>query len=105
MDIDALIGKYERTVRGVETQSCDCGGVVRAGDAWRLACGWSPEYINDIEVRSHIECLRRAGALDPAQSAQVSAIDWRLKELLAANGVSVAGEDFWHNGLPIGVAE
>ena len=103
MDASSLIAKYERTVRGVETQSCDCGGVLRVGDAWRSACGWSPEYINDVEVRSHIERLRQEGALDHAQATQVAAIDRRLKTLLAANGVSVAGEDFWHNGLPLGV--
>lgn len=105
MDVGSLIAKYEKTVLGVETQSCDCGGVLRVGDAWRSACGWSPEYINDIEVRSDIERLLRTDAVSPAQSAQVAAIDWRLKKLLAANGVSAAGEGFWRNGLPLGVAE
>ena len=106
MDAAILISKYERTVRGVETQSCDCGGDLRVGDAWRSGgCGWSPEYLNDVEVRTDIEGLIQAGALSEAQIAQVAGIDWRLKKLLGANDVPLAGAHFWRNGLPLGVAE
>ena len=106
MNATSLISRYETTVRGVETQSCNCGGKLREGDAWRSGgCGWSPEYENDIEVRSKIERLIQVNALGAAQVAQIAAIDSRLKKLLTANGVSVAGPDFWHNGIPLGIAE
>jgi hypothetical protein len=104
--MNALIDKYRQTILGVESQACHCGGITLQGDEWRQrGCGISYEYTNDISVRSLIEEAMVAKQLNAEDLQSVSTLDDRLKVLLAANGVSISGECFWQNGLPIGVAE
>jgi hypothetical protein len=104
MDTNSLISQYRQTILGVETQSCSCCGEPLTGDAWRArGCGISYEYLNDIDIRSLIERSIQSGNLTATQLEAVTSLDSRLKDLLAANGVSNTGPEFWTNGLPFGV--
>jgi hypothetical protein len=101
-----LIDKYRQTIMSVESQSCDCGGILLQGGEWRQrGCGISYEYWNDISVRSTIEEAMLTEHLNAEQLLMVTELDNRLKALLAANNVSISGRRFWENGLPFGVSE
>lgn len=105
MDTDYQLKHYERTIRSVETESCDCGGTLLRGDEWRSrGCGWSPEYLNDLGARELLESERISGNLSEVQLAELALLDDRLKVLLVANGISTSGATFWRNGLPRGIA-
>jgi hypothetical protein len=104
--MNILIDSYRKTIMSVESQSCDCGGILLQGGEWRQrGCGISYEYRNDISVRSAIESTMVAQPLSAEHYQRVVELDNRLKTLLAAYNVSILGTYFWENGLPFGVSE
>lgn len=102
-----LLEQYTTLIASVETQSCSHGpdAPLQTGDAWRLCCGFSDEYQNDISVRDAIRIVLEEAPAEATRSlaAETAVLDARLYALYS-NRPDRVGR-WWRQGLPDGVVE